>query len=141
MNFRHAGTSMGATTLEHFDKLPRPQVLVVDDAKDIRDCLSYILRSSGYRVILAEDGLAAQSILVTEHPSLVICDLEMPVSDGWEVLTYCHEHCPDTPVIIVSGTALGRHPEIERWAASFVTKPFSIERLRTEVARLLPRAA
>ena len=76
-----------------------------------------------------------------EQPALVISDLEMPVSDGWEVLTYCHTHCPDTPVMIVSGAVLGRHPEIEGWAASFVSKPFCIDRFRSEVERLISRVA
>ena len=140
MNLRHDDASAGATVIGYSDE-KQPQVLVVDDAKDVRDYIGFFLRSRDYRVLEAKDGLGAQSILRIEHPALVICDLEMPVSDGWEVLTYCHTHCPDTPVMIVSGAAFGRHPEIERWAACFLPKPFSVARLRDELERLISRAA
>lgn len=117
------------------------QVLVVDDAREVRGTIAVILRVSGYRVLEAEDGLAAQKILVNEHPALVISDLEMPDGDGWGVLAFCHEQRPDLPVLILSGAGLGRRPEIERLAAGFLPKPFSFQRLRAEVQRLVSRAA
>ena len=141
MNFRHDDPSVGAAAIGNFEGEQAPPVLVVDDSKDVRDCISSFLRSSGYRVIQAEDGLAARSVLSSEHPVLVISDLEMPVSDGWDVLTYCHAHCPTLPVMIVSGAALGQRPEIECWAAGFLPKPFSVSRFRAEVQRLISRAA
>ena len=118
-----------------------PQVLVVDDTKEIRDSITIILRASGYRVLEAEDGLAAQTILMKRQPALVISDLEMPVCDGWEVLEYCHARHPDMPVLIISGDALGERPEIECLAAGFLAKPFSAERFRSEIQRLICRAA
>ena len=118
-----------------------PKVLVVDDTKDIRDCISFLLRTSGYRVLEAEDGLAAQLILLNERPALVISDLEMPVCDGWDVLAYCHAKLPATPVLIISGAVFGQRPGIERWAAGFLPKPFSIGRFRREIQRLIPVAA
>ena len=141
MNIRHEDPCGGAVFVGDSATKRPVQVLIVDDAEDIRDYLGVVLRSNGYRVLEAADGLVARSILKLEHPALVISDLEMPVSDGWEVLTFCHDHCPETPVMIVSGAALGRQPEIERWAASFVPKPFSIARFRAEVERLISRAA
>ena len=117
-----------------------PQVLVVDDTMEIRYCLAAFLRAKGYRVLEAENGLAAQMILTAEHPSLVISDLEMPISNGWDVITYCHTHCPEIPVMILSG-ALGKRPEIESWAAGSLIKPFSLPCLRAEVERLIDLAA
>ena len=141
MNFRQDGFAMGATAIGYSDEKLPPQVLVVDDTKEIRDSITIILRASGHGVLEAEDGLAAQTILMNERPALVISDLEMPVCDGWELLEYCHEQHPDVPVLIISGAALGRRPEVERWAAGFLLKPFSLSRFRTEVQRLVLRAA
>lgn len=141
MNFRHDDASESATTTPFPDKKLPPQVLVVDDAKEIRDSITIILRASGYGVLEAEDGFAAQAILRTRQPSLVISDLEMPVCDGWDVLEYCHAQHPNLPVLIMSGAALGRRPEIERLAAGFLAKPFSLERFRGEIHRLIYRAA
>jgi CheY-like chemotaxis protein len=118
-----------------------PKVLVVDDSKEIRACIGLVLRASGYRVLEAEDGLAAQSILVNEHPDLVLTDLEMPVCDGWDVLAFCHAHQPATPVMVLSGVARGQRPDLEYRAAAYLTKPFSLARLRAEIQRLAPLAA
>ena len=141
MTLRHDEASAGAATdRDSREKLP-PQVLVVDDAAAVRGCVAFALRASGYRVREAADGLAARFVLMDEQPALVISDLEMPVCDGWEVLRYCHAQHPEMPVLVISGAGLGRRPEIERWAAGFLPKPFSIARVRTEVQRLLSRAA
>jgi CheY-like chemotaxis protein len=124
-----------------FDKKLPPQVLVVDDAVEIRDCLSLFLRANGYRVLEAEDGLAAQMILMTEHPALVISDLQMPNCSGWDLLAYCHAQHPDLPMLIASGAALGKRPEIECWASGFAPKPFCLPQFRADVQRLVSRAA
>jgi DNA-binding NtrC family response regulator len=141
MNSQQDGFAMGATAIGYSDEKLPPQVLVVDDSKEIRDSLTIVLRAGGHGVIEAEDALAAQRILRNERPVLVITDLEMPVADGWELLEHCHEQHPGVPVLIISGAPLGQRPEVERWAAGFLLKPFSLSRFRTEVQRLVLRAA
>ena len=141
MNLGHDDAPAGATTLTSFVKKRSPQVLVVEDAQEIRDVVTFLLRANGYRVLEAEDGLAAQTVLKIEHPALVISDLKMPLCDGWGLLTYCHNRHPEIPVLIVSGTSLGTRPEIESWASGFLPKPFGIEEFRAAVQRLVPQAA
>ena len=141
MTDRHAGPLESAITLDSATTKARPQVLVVDDTKQVRDLIVWLLRFSGYRAIVAEDGLAAQRILRSEHPALIISDLNMPGGDGWTLLAHCHEHHPDIPVLIVSGEELGRHPEIECWAAGFVAKPFNVHQFRSELDRCRAKAA
>ena len=141
MSVRHAGAAAGAATSEPPDDSSAPLVLVVDDTREIREWMASFLRHHGYRVLEAGDGLAAQSILQAESPALVICDLEMPLSDGWEVLTYCHHHRPATPVVVVSGSSWGRRPGIERWAAGFIAKPFRAFRFLEEVEHHISRPA
>lgn len=118
-----------------------PQVLVVDDSKIIRDIIVRLLRMSGYRALAAENGLAAQLLLQAEHPTLIISDLNMPLINGWELLAFCHAHHPDIPVLVISGEDLGKHPEIERWAAGFVAKPFDSKRFQAAVDQLISPAA
>ena len=132
---------MCATRVSDWEKILSPQVLVVDDTRQIRLLITAMLRSCGYRVLQANDGLAARVILMTAHPALVISDLEMPVYSGWELLTHCHLHYPKLPVMLVSGGALGQRPEIESWAASALPKPFGLTQFRAEVQRLVPLAA
>lgn len=137
----HDNSAIGAPTLDFIETEGQPQVLVVDDSKEIRDIVVCLLRISGYRAIAAENGFAAQLLLVTSHPTLIITDLNMPLCDGWELLAFCHANHPEIPVLIVSGESLGRHPEIEQWASAFVSKPFDSRRFRSEVERCMSLAA
>jgi two-component system C4-dicarboxylate transport response regulator DctD len=141
MNIRQDDPDVGAVTLNPGESGGQPQVLVVDDSKVIRDTIVWMLRVSGYRALAAENGFAAQLLLMAEHPILIISDLNMPLGDGWELLTFCHKHCPEVPVMIVSGEGLGRHPEIERWAAGFLAKPFDFQKFQDAVGQLISRAA
>jgi CheY-like chemotaxis protein len=141
MSIRHDDASVGATAIPSFDKNLPLQVLMVDDVVEIRYWHTFFLRASGYQVLEAEDGLAAQMILMTEHPALVIGDLEMPICSGWDLLAYCHAEHPDLPVLITSGAALGKRPEIECLASGFAPKPFCLPQFRAEVQRLVSRAA
>ena len=141
MSIGHDDAPIGATARPSFEGKTPPMVLVVDDSVEIRNYLSLVLRANGYRVLAAEDGLAAQIILRLEHPTLVISDLDMPVCDGWDLLVYYHAQHPDLPILIISGAALGKHPEIECLAAGFVPKPVDFVRMRTEIQRLISQAA
>lgn len=116
-----------------------PQVLVVDDSKEIRDVIVWMLRISGYRALAAENGFAAQLLLTAMQPTLIVSDLKMPLCDGWDLLAFCHEHYPEIPVLIVSGQGLGNHPEIERWAAGYIAKPFDSHEFCNAVDRLMER--
>ena len=141
MNVRHDIVPAGATPIKSFDELRPPQVLVVDDAEEIRYCLTFFLRAIGYRVLEAENGQVAKVILQDRRPALLISDLEMPVCDGWDLLAYCHSQHPKLPVMVISGAALGTKPDVEAWASASLPKPFSLSRFRTEVQRLAPCAA
>ena len=141
MILRHDLPSVGATLSHYSAEEMSPQVLVVDDTKQIRELLGAILRTCGCHALEAEDGLAAQDIVESAHPALVISDIEMPVGSGWDLLTYCHDHHPDLPVMLVSGNFRKMRPEIECWAADIIAKPFDLERLRTQIQRLVYRAA
>jgi CheY-like chemotaxis protein len=80
----------------------RGYILVVEDEPDIRDLLELILRSSGFDIVLARNGLDALHRMQAhaQAPSVVVLDLIMPVMDGWELL----EEIPrGTPVIVTSG--------------------------------------
>jgi DNA-binding NtrC family response regulator len=141
MTYRDDDPAAGVVTVDPVETTNAPRVLVVDDSKVIRDIIVWLLRISGYRALAAENGFAAQLLLQAEHPILIISDLNMPLVDGWELLTFCHTHHPEIPVMIISGEGLGKHPEIERWAAGFLAKPFDSRKFRAAVDQLISRAA
>jgi DNA-binding NtrC family response regulator len=141
MNFGNNDSPDGAAGTAYSQEKPPLQVLVVDDTKEVRELIALVLRPSGYRVLVAENGLAAKNILMTERPALVISDIDMPICDGWQVLEHCHSHHPAMPVLLISGNAFGRRPEIERWAAGSLRKPLNLDLFRAEIQRILRQAA
>jgi hypothetical protein len=72
MLIRHDESSHGATVIDYSGEEPPPQVLVVDDAEQIRDLLGVIVHHCGYRALKADGGLAARDIVMTAHPALVL---------------------------------------------------------------------
>jgi CheY-like chemotaxis protein len=79
--------------------------LVVDDEDIVRGLVARSLREGGYRVLQASHGAAAIGLLELQAQavSLVICDLVMPILGGREVSDWMKEHCPELPLLFISG--------------------------------------
>src|SRR5436305_3346106 len=104
----------------------RTTVLVADDDPVIRGNLALLLRSEGYRVVEAGDGLKASEALAGPAVALALLDLKMPGRSGMDVLRGHKDRVEEVPVIVV--TALGGSSaaiEAMRLGAyDYVTKPF-----------------
>ena len=72
-------------TTENVRKGSVPTVLVVEDNLALADAVAEVLRSIGYRTLIAHDGEAALSEVERSMPDVVIVDLELPMIDGLEV--------------------------------------------------------
>jgi CheY-like chemotaxis protein len=81
-------------------------VLIVDDDRDIRDCVVEVLEDHGYHAVGAGNGREALDTLRTssEVPCLILLDLMMPVMDGREFRERQVENpvWSDIPVIVIS---------------------------------------
>lgn len=61
------------------------QILIVEDNRDGRESLRILLQLWGYKVLVAENGLQAVEMALTEHPDIALVDIGLPVLDGYEV--------------------------------------------------------
>jgi CheY-like chemotaxis protein len=108
------------------------EVLVVEDDDDIRDGVTHLLESEGYRVAQAPHGQAAMDLLARGlRPGVVLLDMMMPVMNGWEFLIRLRQ-CPalcDIPVVVVSAS----RPRVS--AAAILDKPFEANHLLALVRR------
>jgi len=118
-------------------------VLVVDDEGEIRTSLRGVLSDEGLRVLEAENGRRALSLVRSERPELVLVDVWMPEVDGIELLR-CLQDEPERPQVIM----LSGHGNIETavqatklGAFDFIEKPFSIDALLSVVNRALEHRA
>jgi len=85
------------------DSMPK-KILVADDEEHIVSFLSVVLKKEGFEVVAAYDGEEAKEKFNSEHPDLVLLDLDMPIVNGWQFLAWLRkEGNLSTPVIIVSG--------------------------------------
>ena len=108
-------------------------ILIVDDAEDIRELVSGILDDEGYETRTAGDSESALESIKTRRPSLVILDIWLHGSklDGLAVLDIIKKQHPEVPVIMFSGhgnieTAVA---SIKRGAYDYIEKPFKSDRL------------
>ena len=121
------------------------RVLVAEDDRVARDLLCEILRGEGYEVDAVDDGAGAieRAQSGDGRYDLVVSDVRMERSGGFDVLAAFTEQAPATPVILITafGDVTGAMEAIQRGAYDYVSKPFNIEELRLTVARALERAA
>ncbi|MEP6684791.1 MAG: response regulator, partial [Parafilimonas sp.] len=61
------------------------KILVIEDNDEVRENIAEILELSSYNVITAENGKAGVEAALKEVPDLIICDIMMPVLDGYGV--------------------------------------------------------
>lgn len=114
-------------------------ILVVDDEEAIREVVSTMLESKGYRCTAVSNGRAAQEYVKKVTPDLVLSDMIMPEMDGIRLLDWLRSYDPEIPVIMVTAihdisTAL---EAIRRGAYDYILKPFEKDQLFLGVGRAL----
>ncbi len=104
------------------------KILLIEDNDDIRNNTAEILELANYEVIVAENGKVGVEKAMEHHPDLIICDIMMPVLDGYGVLHAVHknESIKNTPFIFL--TAKTERSDfrkgMELGADDYITKPF-----------------
>lgn len=108
----------------------RRKVCLIDDEADVREMYTVALTAEGFDVAAAENGETGLSLIRTEHPDVVLLDLQMPVMDGFDVLRSLTEdkNISKIPVIILSNTD---NEDAFRKVGSFNTRFFLIKALTT----------
>lgn len=116
---------------------PSKSVLVVDDAKEIRQAVRAILEMEGHTVWEAVNGQEALQMLQSgQRPDLILLDLMMPVMDGRTFLAELYDNPANQafstlPIVII--TAARENPN--DWTMGFLAKPFGADNLLDTVVR------
>lgn len=121
------------------------QVLVIDDESDIRELLQMTLLRMGLITDCAATTAEALSLLSSKEYQLCLTDMRLPDGDGLAVLEHVAQHCPSTPVAVITahGSAENAVAALKAGAFDYLAKPVSLQQLRTLVrsALKLPRHA
>ena len=118
----------------------KPTVLVVDDEPALVDVLEAYLHEDGFVVLRAADGRAAIDVALTQHPDLVLLDLNLPVISGLEAFREIRAHS-EVPIIMLTarGTEIDRVVGLELGADDYVSKPYSPREVVARVKTVLRR--
>jgi chemosensory pili system protein ChpA (sensor histidine kinase/response regulator) len=119
-------------------------IVLADDSISVRKFVGRMLEKAGYRVKLAADGLEALEIVAQVKCDLVITDLEMPRTNGYELLAHMRQN-PETreiPIMVVTSRAGAKHRDraIKDGASAFLTKPVQEDHFLAAVGRLIGAA-
>ena len=118
-------------------------LLLIEDHQVIRENTAELLELAGYAVQVAENGKAGVALALTARPDLVICDIMMPVLDGYGVLQIFNQHPQLAGVPFIFLTAKTERADLRRGmelgADDYLTKPFDSSELLSAVAGRLGR--
>lgn len=117
-------------------------VLIAEDNADMRELFATVLTEHGYRCITAADGQNALDIMDKEYIDIVIADVMMPNTDGYELTRAIRSSTNDIPILIV--TAKDSFDDIKKGFRSggddYMIKPINVNELVLRVEALLRRA-
>ena len=117
-------------------------IMVVDDSISLRQTLALMLQKAGYQVIQAENGREAlQQLRQNKAIRLVICDVEMPLMNGFEFLNHCRHDAvlAKTPVVMLTARRGEKHRLLakEMGAVGYFNKPYRDDEILGAIANLL----
>lgn len=114
-----------------------PLILAVDDEENILELLKFNLANEGYRVVTATIGRGAVRAAIEQKPDLIILDVMLPETDGYDVLRALKKNKKTAaiPVILLSARdeVIDRVLGLELGADDYVTKPFSPKEIAARV--------
>ena len=112
-------------------------ILVVDDEAMMRELLARILIRDGYRVLTAEDGVAALELLEQEDIAIVLSDLKMPRMGGFDLLKRVKSEHPGVGMVIMTsfGDTFTVKDALLLGADEYITKPFKNHEISLVVER------
>src|SRR5438552_14858190 len=116
-----------------------PSVLIIEDDEDGRRAVAKLFARADWKVFEAADGDSGVELALRNRPEVILCDLLMPRSNGFQVCRTIRQHLQPTKIIVVSGRdyAVDRASALEAGADEFLLKPITWEVLRESIDRLL----
>lgn len=117
------------------------KILIADDEDDVKTVLELFLRSKGYEVATAFDGLDTIDQTMALMPDLLLLDVMMPVLDGFEVCKKlkANPETKDIPIVMLSAASHSAaiRKGLDAGAVDYLIKPFEMEQLEAMIRSIL----
>jgi DNA-binding response OmpR family regulator len=120
------------------------RVCLIDDDVFVRDAMALGLRDTGFDVVTAPGAAAGFDIASREPVDAIVCDMNMPGTDGAELIGEARARWPRMPIIAISGAATVGNRETadlarEQGADATLLKPFRARELAQLIDQLINR--
>ncbi|HEX7413502.1 MAG TPA: response regulator, partial [Bacteroidia bacterium] len=103
-------------------------IILIEDNKDVRENTTEILELANYKVIQAENGKQGVELTKLHKPDLIICDIMMPVLDGYGVIHLLTKNPETASIPFIFLTAKSERMDfrkgMEMGADDYISKPF-----------------
>ncbi|HLX78972.1 MAG TPA: response regulator [Burkholderiales bacterium] len=118
------------------------RILIVEDNAANLKLVEYLLKAAGHRVSSATDGGEGVRMARKERPDLILCDLQIPVLDGYEVLQQLRSDAATRAIPIVAVTAFSAPGDqtkvIDAGFDGYLSKPIDPEKFVAQAEHYLP---
>lgn len=117
-----------------------PTVLVIEDDAESRRATAQLFADEGWKVLEASDGDDGIQLAVKSRPDVVLCDLLMPRTNGFQVCRAIRQQLYPVKIIVYSGRDYGvdRTSAMEAGADEYLIKPLAWKQLSETIDRILP---
>jgi len=116
-------------------------ILVIDDNTDYRTSFREVLEMENYKALEAENGQIGLQMIQSYRPDIILCDVEMPVMNGMDVLkkVKADPTLAKIPFVIISGQNDRElvQTAYDLGAEAYLTKPLPIKELLAVIVRFL----
>jgi len=121
----------------------KTKILVVEDDPHIRLGLEEVLKSEQFEVALCERGDKAMDALTQHRPHLIVLDVMLPGTSGYDVCKQIRAKKITTPILMLTakGQEIDKVVGLDLGADDYVTKPFGVRELLARIHALLRRRA
>jgi two-component system alkaline phosphatase synthesis response regulator PhoP len=122
--------------------MTKARILLVEDEANLRRTLTDLLRSDGYVVETAGDGLEAQNLAMSHSYDLIVLDVMLPSRNGFDVCRHLRKHGVNTPILMLTARSElnNKVQGLKAGGDDYLTKPFETPELQARVEALLRRS-
>lgn len=116
-------------------------ILIIEDHADNLELMSYLLKAFGYATLAAADGLTGLELARSRQPELILCDIQLPGIDGFEVARRLKQDGRLREISLVAITALAMVGDRERVLAAgfdgYIPKPITADTFVKDIEKFL----
>jgi two-component system cell cycle response regulator len=120
------------------------RVLVIEDNPANLELMAYLLRACGFDVLSAVDGEAGLALAQVQKPDMIICDIQLPKLNGYEVARRLKSGADTRSIPVIAVTAFAMEGDKQRALTAgfdgYIGKPIELEEFVRELERLAPGA-